>query len=59
MYMTPNGRIVLDENEKKLGRMVQGKNACENKCKDCKCGEHMDCKSGKNNPWRGRGEDPR
>jgi hypothetical protein len=36
MYMTPNGRIVLDEREKKLARMVQGKNVCTKSCKNCK-----------------------
>jgi len=36
MYMTPNGRIVLDEKEKKAARMVLGTNACTGSCPKCK-----------------------
>jgi hypothetical protein len=37
MYMTPNGRIVLTDEEKKKGKMVLGINACEKNCPNCTC----------------------
>jgi len=35
MYMTPNGRIVLNEQEKKAASKVNGTNTCTGSCKGC------------------------
>jgi hypothetical protein len=47
MYMTPNGRIILSDEEKKKARMVMGTNVCIDNCKDCQCGKDNDCKKEK------------
>jgi len=35
MYMTPNGRVILSDKEKKAASKVLGTNTCTGSCKGC------------------------
>ena len=41
MYMTPNGRFIFTDKERKAANKVNGTNACTGSCSDC---EHEDTK---------------